>query len=116
MASKKILNLNSDNFQEAIGSDEPVLVDFWAEWCGPCRMVAPVLEELADEWDGRVRIAKVNVDDNRELSAELQVSSIPTFVLFRKGEVVDRMMGAMPKGAFAKFIDKNVPAAEPTVA
>ena len=116
MASDKILELNSENFEAEIESGEPLLVDFWAEWCGPCRMVAPVLEELAEEFDGRLRIGKVNVDANQELSIKYQVQSIPTFLLFHNGEVKDRMMGAMPKGAFEKFIERNVPAAASTVA
>ena len=109
MASEKILNISSDNFeQEVLGADVPVLVDFWAAWCGPCRMVAPVLEELADEMEGKVRIAKVNVDENQDIAVQFQVSSIPTFILFKDGEAADRMLGAMPKGAFEQFIDRHI--------
>ncbi len=108
MASEKIIELTTDNFANEIQDNRPILVDFWAEWCGPCRMVAPVLEELADEMDGKVRIGKLNVDENQELSMQYQVQSIPTFLLFKDGEVADRMMGAMPKAAFEKFIGKNV--------
>ncbi len=110
MANEKILELNNDNFEQTIAGG-PVLVDFWAEWCGPCRMVAPVLDELADEMDGKVQIGKLNVDDNQEIAFKYQVSSIPTFILFKDGEIVDRMMGAMPKGAFEKFIDRHAGAA-----
>ena len=108
MASDKIIELTTDNFATEIQDNRPILVDFWAEWCGPCRMVAPVLDELADEMDGKVRIGKLNVDENQELSMQYQVQSIPTFLLFKDGEVADRMMGAMPKAAFEKFIGKNV--------
>ncbi len=109
MANDNIIELNADNFQEEMSKDDRLLlVDFWAEWCGPCRMVAPVLDELADELGDKVRIGKLNVDQNQELSAQFQVQSIPTFVLFKGGEVADRMMGAMPKAAFEKFIEKNV--------
>lgn len=109
MASDKIIEVNSNNFRdEVLGSEVPVLVDFWASWCGPCRAVAPVLEELASENEGKVRIAKVNVDDNRDLASQFQVASIPSFFLFKNGEVADRMMGAMPKGMFQSFLDRNV--------
>ena len=108
MANDKIIELSTDNFNNEIQNQGPILVDFWAEWCGPCRMVAPVLDQLADELDGKVRIGKLNVDDNQELSIKYGVQSIPTFLLFKDGEVADRMMGAMPKAAFEKFIERNV--------
>ncbi len=108
MAKDNIIELNAKNFQSEIDDDRPLLVDFWAEWCGPCRMVAPVLDELASKYDGQVRIGKLNVDQNQELAGQFQVSSIPTFLLFKRGEIADRMMGAMPKAAFQKFIDRHV--------
>lgn len=110
MANEKILELSSADFKETISGDKPVLVDFWAPWCGPCRMVAPVLEQIADE-NADVQIAKLNVDDNQELAMQYQVSSIPSFILFKNGEAVDRMMGAMPKSAFEQFIARNTAAA-----
>ncbi len=116
MASDKIIELSSDNFEQETKANPPILVDFWAEWCGPCRMVAPVLEELAEEMGGRVRIGKLNVDNNQEISSSFQVSSIPTFLLFQDGEVKDRIMGAMPKRAFESFLERNLPAAPASAA
>ncbi len=110
MANDNIIELNEKNFQSELEDGSPLLVDFWAEWCGPCRMVAPVLDELASQYDGKVRIGKLNVDQNQQLSMQFGVQSIPTFLLFKDGEVMDRMMGAMPKGAFEKFIEKNLEA------
>lgn len=109
MASDKVVTLSEDNWeQEVLKSDTPVLVDFWAQWCGPCRMVAPVLDQIADEMDGKVRVAKLDVDSNQQIAYQFQVSSIPTFILFKNGQMADRMMGAMPKSAFENFINRNL--------
>ncbi|HVM40474.1 MAG TPA: thioredoxin [Acidimicrobiia bacterium] len=94
-----IVTLNDSTFDETVrGSDKPVLVDFWAEWCGPCKMVAPVLEELATQQGDKVQIAKLNVDDNPEAARRYEVLSIPTLILFNNGEVEKRMVGARGKG------------------
>ena len=109
MANENILTVTDDNFEESVlKSDVPVLVDFWASWCGPCRMVAPLLEEIADEMDGKVIIGKLNVDEHQAIASKFQVSSIPTFILFKNGEASDRMLGAMPKGAFEQFLTRNI--------
>lgn len=109
MASDKVVTLSEDNWeQEVLKSDTPVLVDFWAQWCGPCRMVAPVLDQIANEMDGKVRVAKLDVDANQKIAYQFQVSSIPTFILFKNGQMADRMMGAMPKSAFENFINRNL--------
>ena len=95
MASANIVTLSQDNFDaEVAQSNVPVLVDFWAEWCGPCKMVAPVLDELADEFAGKAKIAKLNVDDNQELASNYRVSSIPMFLVFKGGQVVGQHLGA----------------------
>ncbi len=105
MASDKIITLNDENFaNEVKESSIPILVDFWAEWCAPCRMVAPVLDELAEEFDGKIKIGKVNVDQNRSVAAQYGVMSIPTLILFKNGELVEQMVGAQPKENLQKVL------------
>jgi thioredoxin 1 len=100
-----IPTLTDTNFNEEVkGSDEPVLVDFWAEWCGPCKMIAPILEEIATEQAGKVRIAKLNVDDAPQTAQQFQVMSIPTLILFKDGEVQKRVVGARGKGQLLEEI------------
>jgi thioredoxin 1 len=95
-----IPNLSSATFDEVVGAaSEPVVVDFWAEWCGPCKMIAPILEEIATEQAGKVSVAKLNVDDAPDLARRFEVMSIPTLLVFRDGEVAKRIVGAKPKGA-----------------
>jgi thioredoxin 1 len=94
MASPNIVTLTQDNFDaEITKSNVPVLVDFWAEWCGPCKMVAPALDELADEFAGKAKVAKLNVDDNQQLAVNYRVSSIPMFLIFKGGQVVGQHVG-----------------------
>jgi thioredoxin 1 len=94
-----ISTLTDNTFDEEVkGATEPVLVDFWAEWCGPCKMIAPVLEEIATEHDGKLRIAKLNVDENLEIARRFEVMSIPTLILFKDGEPQLRLIGAKGKG------------------
>ncbi len=109
MAGDKIVNLTKETFeQEVVNSSKPVLVDFWASWCGPCRMVAPIMDELAEEYDGKIVVAKVNVDDQRELAEKFRVMSIPTIMLFKNGQVVEKVIGARSKEEYSKLIDKHI--------
>lgn len=94
----KAISVNEQNFeQEVLQADIPVLVDFWAPWCGPCRMIAPSIEQLAEEFAGQARVCKVNVDESTSLAARFSVTSIPTIIIFKNGEVVDRYVGAQSK-------------------
>ncbi len=104
----KALVVTDDNFKEIINSDKPVLVDFWATWCGPCQMIAPVIEELADEYEGKAVIAKVDVDSNPNISAELGIRSIPTLMIFKNGEMVGKEVGAVPKTVLSEKLDANL--------
>ncbi len=105
----EILHLTEKNFEEEIGrSGHPILVDFWAEWCGPCHQVAPILKELAAEYAGRARIGKVNVDENTALASRYGVQSIPTLILFKEGQVLEQAVGALPKRNLQKLIDAHI--------
>ena len=107
--SETITVLTDENFASSVSSiQEPFLVDFWAPWCAPCRMVAPVLEALAQEYAGRARIGKLNVDDNPRTASSFRVSSIPTLILFKGGQVVDQMLGAQPKASIQSLIDRHL--------
>ncbi|HHW49590.1 MAG TPA: thioredoxin [Clostridiaceae bacterium] len=109
MASDKVITLTKDNFeQEVLKSDIPVLVDFWASWCGPCRAVAPIIDELSVEFDGRAKVGKVNVDEQGELVEKFRIMSIPTIILFKGGQMVDKIIGARTKEEFAKMIENNI--------
>lgn len=111
MATMEVTDATFDS--AVLASDKPVLVDFWAAWCGPCRAVAPVLEEIARELEGVVTIAKVDVDKSPQISGKLRIQSIPTFVLFHQGKVLGAMQGAQPKARFQKFLETHVPALKP---
>ena len=106
MASDKIVTLSSDNFEEMVSkSDKPVLVDFWAEWCGPCKMIAPVLDELAGEYADKVTIGKVNIDHHQDLAVKFGIRSIPTLLIFNGGEVKEQVVGMQSKGDLKAKLD-----------
>ncbi len=102
------VEITDSNFEEIISSEKPVLVDFWAEWCGPCKMIGPVVEELAGDYDGKAVIGKVNVDENPTVSAKFGIRSIPTLLVFKGGEIVDKQIGAVPKGVLAQKLDAQI--------
>lgn len=103
------LTLNGDNFtQEVLQSETPVLVDFWAPWCGPCKMMGPVIDEVAKELDGKVKVGKVNVDEFGELAQQYNILSIPTFIVFKGGQVAEQFSGAMPKEVLIQKLEAHV--------
>ncbi len=107
--SDKIIELSDDTFEEEVlKSDLPVLVDYWAEWCGPCKMIAPVLEEIVDDYAGRLKIAKLNIDDNPDTPPAYGIRGIPTLMLFKNGEVEATKVGAVSKSQLTAFIDSNL--------
>lgn len=104
-----VREFNSSNFQsEVLDSEHPVLVDFWAPWCGPCKMIGPVIEELAGDYDGRAKVGKVNVDDNQQLAAQFGIRGIPTVMVFKGGDPVESFVGLQQKGDLAAALDKNL--------
>ena len=107
MAAPNILVLTQENFsKEVLQSPQPVLVDFWAEWCGPCKMLSPILDELAQEYDGKVRIGKVNIDEHQNLAAQFGIRSIPTLLLFKQGQVADQIVGLKSKRDLKASVDR----------
>lgn len=103
--SEHILHVTDESFEpEVLQSQVPVLVDYWAEWCGPCKMIAPALEEISVEMSGKVKVAKVNIDENPEIAARYGIRSIPTLMMFKRGEVADMRVGAHPKSALVSWI------------
>lgn len=109
MSSEKIVHLTDDSFEiKVLKAEGATLVDFWAEWCGPCKMIAPILDEIADEYQGKVTVAKLNIDDNPDTAPKYGIRGIPTLLLFRNGEVAATKVGALSKGQLKEFLDANL--------
>ncbi len=106
--SNAVQQVTDNTFDSVLNGGKPVFVDFWAPWCGPCRIIGPIVEELAPSYEGKAVITKLNVDDNPNVAQRFGVTSIPTLMMFKDGKLVDRMVGAAPKGALQQFIDRNL--------
>ena len=107
MANENVIHIGSEEaFDKLVAGDTPVLVDFWATWCGPCRMIAPIVEEIANEYAGKVLVAKVDVDEMGELAQRYRIMNIPTLMLFKQGQLVDKAIGARPKAALEQMLNK----------
>lgn len=107
--SKHIIYVTDDNFEaEVLNSSDPVLVDYWAEWCGPCKMIAPILDEIASEYTGKIKVAKLNIDDNPQTPPKYGIRGIPTLMLFKNGNVEATKVGALSKSQLTAFIDSNI--------
>jgi thioredoxin 1 len=104
----KTIELNDSNFDQIVKTDKPVLVDFWAEWCGPCKMIGPIVEELAGDYDGKAVVAKLNVDENPQTAAKFGIRSIPTLLVFKNGQIVDKQVGAVPKSVLSQKLAAQV--------
>jgi len=109
MANSNVAQVSDATFEgDILKSEVPVLVDFWAPWCGPCRSVAPIVDDLANVYAGKLKVAKINVDESTAVATKYQITSIPTFIVFKNGEVADRALGALPRSEFVKLIDRNL--------
>ncbi len=109
MSSENIVHVTDTSFEhEVLNSIVPVLVDYWAEWCGPCRMIAPILNELSQDYAGKLKIAKVNIDENRDIATKFNIRGIPTLMIFKDGDVAGTKVGALSKSQLAAFIDSNI--------
>lgn len=103
----KPVEITDSNFEaEVIGSDTPVLIDFWAEWCGPCKMIAPIVEEIAGEYEGKLKVGKLDVDSNQQVAMRFGIRGIPTLLIFKGGQVVDQIVGAVPKPQLSARLEK----------
>ena len=109
MASDAIIEISDSNFEsEVVNSDLPVLIDFWAPWCGPCRAIAPLVEEISSSYAGKIKVGKMNVDENQSTTMKFGIRSIPTLIMFKGGEAVDQIIGAVPKGEIERVVEKTI--------